>query len=581
MNKPAPEPGFRRLGHPDCSSRRRFRETVLHCSCCSPRAACSASTGSRRRPRRPPKAPPPPRGPGRDARRPGSVSRIDPDGHRGDRDLRRSAGFRRREYVKVDDRHIRCPILGDSRSSSSRKTTSTTTSSSPKALPEEIEAQAQSLAPQQPPAPGATPARRRSRRRARACRAADFEDLVAAARAGRHPARGGRGRPGLPDEGMWRASFVIADMNGDGIPDIVAPPARLGDGKLHVWIGDGKGSFTRVAAVVHRGRQALAALLDRLRRRRGRRHRRRRQAWTSSPPRTAPGWSRSSATARAASASSGRACRRGTSPRRPSRCSTPTETASSTSSASRDVPRAKERTGTSTCTQVRVYLVRRRARAGSSRRTRSSAGSTRTRLHAWDYDGDGRKDVLTGSHYTGALTLLWKNDGDGTFSPVRSDAIEIYAYHFATAPGTFGKERAAGLRRRATRSQANVPDPTRADGITLYVLRERRVDAPPDLAQEGGRRRSSTALAMGDLDGDGLDDVVFADNENRRVRILLQQAGRHLRRGSSRSQEPALDSPGPVLRLADVNGDGRLDVVLVANGQLVRRRTSRAAGTST
>ena len=66
---------------------------------------------------------------------------------------------------------------------------------------------------------------------------------------------------------------------------------------------------------------------------------------------------------------------------------------------------------------------------------------------------------------------------------------------------------------------------------------------------------------MGDLDGDGLDDVVFADNDARRLRVLFQQ-----RDGSfveaAESEEPALDSPGQCIRLVDVNNDGKLDVVL-------------------
>ena len=36
-------------------------------------------------------------------------------------------------------------------------------------------------------------------------------------------------------------------------------------------------------------------------------------------------------------------------------------------------------------------------------------------LNAWDYDRDGKLDLLTGSHYEGALTLLWKNMGNGKF----------------------------------------------------------------------------------------------------------------------------------------------------------------------
>ena len=66
----------------------------------------------------------------------------------------------------------------------------------------------------------------------------DFEDLSPARVSGRIRLEEVSGS-GLPDRGLWRASFVVADMNGDRIPDIVAPPSRLGDARLKVWIGDG------------------------------------------------------------------------------------------------------------------------------------------------------------------------------------------------------------------------------------------------------------------------------------------------------------------------------------------------------
>jgi hypothetical protein len=66
---------------------------------------------------------------------------------------------------------------------------------------------------------------------------------------------------------------------------------------------------------------------------------------------------------------------------------------------------------------------------------------------------------------------------------------------------------------------------------------------------------------MGDLDGDGLDDIVFADSEVNRLRIFFQKPG-----GSfvemAEQEEPELDSPGQCVRLADLDGDGRLDIVL-------------------
>ncbi len=48
---------------------------------------------------------------------------------------------------------------------------------------------------------------------------------------------------GLPKSGSWRNSLTVGDMNGDGIPDIIAPPQRGGDGIPSVYLGDGKGHW--------------------------------------------------------------------------------------------------------------------------------------------------------------------------------------------------------------------------------------------------------------------------------------------------------------------------------------------------
>jgi len=47
---------------------------------------------------------------------------------------------------------------------------------------------------------------------------------------------------GLPLDGMWKCDPVVADVNGDGHPDIAAVP-RLGHGP-RVWLGNGAGQWT-------------------------------------------------------------------------------------------------------------------------------------------------------------------------------------------------------------------------------------------------------------------------------------------------------------------------------------------------
>src|SRR5580765_2031422 len=49
---------------------------------------------------------------------------------------------------------------------------------------------------------------------------------------------------GLPRAGQWRDNFAVADMNGDGFPDLVFAPARKAPTKSIVFLGNGKGKWT-------------------------------------------------------------------------------------------------------------------------------------------------------------------------------------------------------------------------------------------------------------------------------------------------------------------------------------------------
>jgi hypothetical protein len=379
----------------------------------------------------------------------------------------------------------------------------------------------------------------------------DFEDLTPSREAGRMrleavPA------PGLPTGGLWRASFVVADINGDGIPDIIAPPSRLGDARLHIWIGDGKGTFSAWPLQFVEGGKANPAFsldygavavgdIDR----------------DGHPDIVAA--SHSTGLVALFGEGGGRF--------RVSREGLPTRDFSAQAIALADadgdgrldiIASADGVTGRSDSQdQIRVYLNR--GNRWEYKEDGIVGGFFSNCLHSWDFDRDGKADILTGSHFIGALTLLWKNLGGGRFEPVRFPQIEIYSYHFATAPGTFGGKRAPAFA-DAYLMITNQPQEARASGITLYSFENGNWTRHRVWRKKSGQS-SQYALAMGDLDGDGLDDVVFADSQLDRLRIFFQKPdGTFVE--MAEKEEPALDSPGQWIELADVNGDGRLDVIL-------------------
>ena len=312
-------------------------------------AACSTSTGQPKAPASgQPKAPPPATQGPAPTPTPGIRSRLDPTVI----EETETSVIRRlpkTDYVKVDDRHVKLPILGDQTAVEFYKEDDKYYYvSEPKALPEEIEAKRRDAGAEQP-------------RRARCVRAAGgaaaepgrrrggFREHRSARRVQRHPPRGrGEDRPAgrrhvarllrrgrherRRHSGHRRAAATAwATASCASGSATARGPSRRGRCR-----SARRASPTRASpSTTARSRWATSTATA---------------SRTSFPPRTARGWWRCTATARADSGSCGRACRPRNSPRSPWRCSTRTGTASSTSWP-RATARVRSRRARSTCSR--------------------------------------------------------------------------------------------------------------------------------------------------------------------------------------------------------------------------------------
>jgi hypothetical protein len=363
---------------------------------------------------------------------------------------------------------------------------------------------------------------------------------------------------GLPLSGQWREGFAIADMNGDGHPDIVHGPARKQPGPPVIFLGDGKGSWRQwreakfpplpydygdaqvadfngdgkpdIALAVHL-RGLIVLLGD-----------------------GSGGFTDASQGLDFIDPSTGA---RGFSSRairvtdwngdgRPDIIAVWEGPAMA----------AKQRGGIGPVVGQGVVIYLNQGTKGWTRRAHPAAGPAifSDSLTLGDFNGDGRTDFATGSNVMGRndLVNLWQPGGDWT--PVALNVLRPLSYVWAVNAADFDGDGKADLAVSYTSFDGN----RWQSGIDVLFSRGAGKWERRELATEQSRE-GPVALASGDLEGDGKKSLVALTTHGDTWVFIGDGKGGFIRNQTI----PPFPGRcrGAHVELADVDGDGKDEIV--------------------
>jgi FG-GAP-like repeat len=181
-------------------------------------------------------------------------------------------------------------------------------------------------------------------------------------------------------------------------------------------------------------------------------------------------------------------------------------------------------------------------------------------LGLWTKKGDTPFYVGASRYFGNTSVLFTFNRKTLTFERAGDKIIETMALHLAAAVGTYRGLPAAFV----SYMKNSPPGATRnadAEGVSIYY-KDGEAWKRKRVVKRTGERSGTAGLGVGDLNGDGLDDVVWADEMTHRVRIFFQTPAGEFEE-LEESREPTFVNHPTCILIADMDGDGHNDIVLM------------------
>jgi hypothetical protein len=180
------------------------------------------------------------------------------------------------------------------------------------------------------------------------------------------------------------------------------------------------------------------------------------------------------------------------------------------------------------------------------------------RVRAADVNGDGRADIITTNLEGDDVTILL-GDGKGGLKPSAGSPFPCGDSPFFVATGDLNGDGKLDL--AIVNSPSSTADRTGRDGLTLLLgdgaCGFKRMAGSPFTTGKIPNR-----LAIGDVNGDGVADVAVTNTDSDNITLFLTS-----REGAVASSSTiALGKKPKGIALHDLNGDGKADIVVADNG---------------